>query len=186
MQIAVLASGNGSNFEAIVRASKRGEIKSQISVLIVDKKSSYAITRAKYLGVKYVIVELANFSDKQSYEQEIVNILKAYNIDFICLAGYMKIVSETLLSAYQGRIINIHPTLLPKYKGKFGFDLSLESMDEELGATVHHVNNQLDGGEIIDQIRFLRKGKTLEELEKELHENEHILYVRVIKEMEEK
>lgn len=185
MRLAIMASGNGSNFEAIVKACKKNKLQSSVEILVVDKKDAYAINRAKYLNINYKVLELKDFDSKEDYEKEIVKIFKNLRIELVCLAGYMKIVSNTILNSFEGNIINIHPSLLPKYPGIDGLEQALKANEENIGITIHYVNKDIDAGKIIKQISFSVVNKTKEEIIKELHRKEHLLYIDVLKKLEE-
>ena len=189
MNLAIFASGNGSNFQAIADSINNGFLKeAQIKILIVDHKDAYAIKRAEKLSIPYKIFELKQFRDKAEYEKAILEVLEENKIELICLAGYMKIVSETLLNVYEGRIINIHPALLPSFKGAHGILDAYNYGCKVFGVTIHYVSKELDGGKIISQRAFEYYGNDIEELERKIHEVEHILYPETIKKiiMEEK
>jgi len=181
MNIAVFASGNGTNFEAISNAIKNKTISNcEIKILIVDRKNAYAITRAKNLGIPYKYVNSTKFNSREEYELEIINILKELNIDLIVLAGYMKIITNVLLEAYKDRIINIHPALLPSFKGAHGIRDAFNYGCKVYGVTIHHVSSELDGGKIIAQRAFEYYGNDIDELETKIHDLEHSLYPEVI------
>lgn len=177
MKLAIFASGNGSNFQAIAEAILEGKIADcQLKLLLVDHKDIYAIERAKKLHVPYEVVLLKDFANKKDYEERIISILHKYDVDFIALAGYMKIVSETLLNAYKNRIINIHPALLPSFKGAHGIQDAFDYGCKVFGVTIHYVSAELDGGKIIAQKAFEYYGDDIDELEKKIHAVEHELY----------
>ena len=140
MRIGVMCSGKGTNFENIVRTCKDDEV----VLMIHNKKKCGAADKADKLGIIRCPV-------KAKHEDQIVQLFQAYSVDIIVLAGWMRIVHSTLLQAYPKRIINVHPSLLPKYKGLNAVEQALESGDKETGCTVHFVNEELDGGEIIMQ-----------------------------------
>jgi len=175
--IAVFASGNGTNFECIVDAIEKGNIKDCVlKVLIVDRAKAYVIERAKNHNIKYVYVNVKKFKSREEYDSHIVDILKEYNIDLICLAGYMKIITDKLLNAYPNKIINIHPALLPSFKGAHGIKDAFDYGCKVFGVTIHYVTSELDGGKIITQKAFEYYGNDLNELETKVHEVEHELY----------
>ncbi|MCR5787139.1 MAG: phosphoribosylglycinamide formyltransferase [Acholeplasmatales bacterium] len=179
--IAIFASGNGTNFEAIVNAVNNKIIKNAVvSILIVDRHKAYAIERAKKLNIPYVYVNATKFNTREEYENEIINILKPYNIDIICLAGYMKILTHVLLDEYENRIINIHPALLPSFKGAHGIKDAFDYGCKVFGVTVHYVSSELDSGKIIAQRAFEYYGNSLDDLETKIHSVEHILYPEAI------
>lgn len=179
-KIAVFASGYGSNFEAIVRAAKSGQIDCEVALLVCDKPSAHVVQTAKELGVKSFVFSAKDFSSKQDYEAMIVEQLKAADVELVCLAGYMRIVGEVLLNAYSGRIINLHPSLLPSFKGARAIEQALEYGVKIFGATIHYVDASLDGGKIIAQRAIPYEGRDLEELTAMIHAIEHSLYVETI------
>lgn len=181
MNLAIFASGNGTNFEAIAEAIKEGKIQNaEIKILIVDHEDAYAIKRAESLHIPYKVFLLKNYPGKKEYEEDILSTLKENSIDLICLAGYMKIISDTLLSAYENKIINIHPALLPSFKGAHGIQDAFDYGCKVFGVTIHYVSKELDGGKIIAQRAFEYDGDNVEELEKKIHEVEHVLYPETI------
>ncbi len=181
MNLAIFASGNGTNFQAIANAIKEGKIQNaKIKILIVDHEDAYAIKRAESLHIPYKVFLLKNYPGKKEYEEDILSTLKENSIDLICLAGYMKIISETLLSDYENKIINIHPALLPSFKGAHGIQDAFDYGCKVFGVTIHYVSKELDGGKIIAQRAFEYDGDDVEELEKKIHEVEHVLYPETI------
>lgn len=181
MNIAVFASGNGSNFEAIVEATKQGIIEGQVELLICDQKNAYVLERAKKAGVPSAVFSPKSFNSKELYEQEILDLLQAAQIDLIALAGYMRIVGPTLLTAYPEKILNIHPALLPAYPGRNGIRDAYEDGAVNTGVTIHYVDEGIDSGPIIAQelvrIEITDNVATLEE---KVHRVEHRLYPTVI------
>ena len=179
-RIAIFASGSGTNFEALVNETyKNGEI----VLLVCDKPEAYVIERAKNHNIPYAIFELKKFENKAKYEEAIVNKLKDEKIDLVLLAGYMKIVDETLLNAYEGKIINIHPALLPSFKGAHGIADAYNYGVKIMGVTIHYVNKEVDGGKIIAQDCFHLNGETLDEAEAKIHQIEHKLFPETLKKL---
>lgn len=181
--IVVFASGNGSNFESIAAACKSGEIKAEIKLLVCDKKEAYAIERAKKYGIETLVLSPKDFPTKTDYELEILKKLSKTDIDLICLAGYMRIIGDTLLIPYQGKIINTHPALLPSFKGMHAIEQAFEYGVKIYGITIHYVDSTLDGGKIIDQASLYYDGNDIEYLKEELLKIEHKLYISVIKKL---
>lgn len=183
MNIAIFASGNGSNFQAIVKAIKKGKISSaQVQLLVCDKPGAFVLKRAKKAGIKSLLVELSDFKTKDEYEQKILKELKKENIELIVLAGYMKIVGNCLLEAFPNRIINIHPALLPSFKGAQAIKEAFEYGVKVTGVTVHFVDKDVDHGPIIIQKEVkIEKDDTLESLEAKIHKIEHKIYPECIK-----
>lgn len=177
VNVAVFASGSGSNFENIATS----DLPLSIKVLIVDNKDAKAIERAKRLNVPYEIVERSG-KTKEEFEAEILNVLKDKNIEYILLAGFMKILSAEFIERYDRKIINIHPSLLPSFKGKNGILDAYNYGVKVSGVTVHYVDSGIDTGEIIDQEPVvLRDDDTLESFEEKIHEAEYKLYIRALK-----
>jgi phosphoribosylglycinamide formyltransferase-1 len=173
-KIAVFASGNGSNFQVIAE-------KFDVSFVFADHRDAYVLERAKNLQVPAYAFELKEFENKAAYEQAIIDLLDEYEIDLVCLAGYMKIVGPTLLAAYEGRIINIHPAYLPEFPGAHGIEDAWNAGVEQSGVTIHWVDSGVDTGQIIDQVRVPRLADdTLDSFETRIHETEYQLYPKVI------
>lgn len=181
VKIAVFASGNGSNFENLVLKMKDGLLKGDIVFLIVDKKNAFALERAKKLGIEAIFIDPKSFSSKEEHEKEIVSNLKERDIKFIALAGYMRIIGETLLKEYEGRIVNIHPSYLPELKGKDSIKRAFEAKKDFTGVTVHFVDGGVDTGKVIYQEKIVIDKKwSLEELEEKVHEIEHKIYPKAL------
>ncbi len=152
-----------------------------MGLLVCDKTEAYVIERAKKLGVETLVLAPKDFATKADYEAEILKHLDG--VDLICLAGYMRLVGDTLLDAFPNRIINIHPSLLPAYKGAHAIRDAFEAGETTYGVTIHYVNKELDGGQIIAQESFEYTGHDLDELEAKVHAVEHRLYVDTVKKM---
>lgn len=179
--IAVFASGNGSNFEAIATACLNNEInRARVSLLICDKHHAFALQRAKRLNIPAFEFDPKAFGSKSEYEQKILETLRAYSIDLICLAGYMRIVGSTLLEAFPKKILNIHPSLLPAFKGAMAIIEAFEFGVKVFGVTVHLIDGAIDEGTIIAQRAFEYHGDSITEVETKIHEIEHDLYPEAI------
>ena len=173
-KIAIFASGNGSNFQVIAEQFP-------VEFVFSDHRDAYVLERSGKLGVKSYAFELREFDSKAAYEQAIVDLLEEHQIDLVCLAGYMKIVGPTLLSAYEGRIINIHPAYLPEFPGAHGIEDAWNADVTESGVTIHWVDSGVDTGKIIQQVRVPRLAEdTLESFEARIHEAEYKLYPEVL------
>lgn len=182
-RIAIFASGSGSNFEAIVRAAKDGKIPGcEIVLCVCDQRGAYVIERAEKHHIPVLVTHPRDFGgSKADFEAAIADVLDAERIDLVCLAGYMRICGPTLLGRYEGRIINIHPALLPSFPGAHGIRDAFEYGVKVFGVTVHYVNAEVDGGRIIDQEGFHYDGGDIAELESMIHAVEHRLYPQTIK-----
>jgi phosphoribosylglycinamide formyltransferase-1 len=182
MNIAVFASGRGTNFSAIIRAVKKGTIKANLSLLVCDNPQAGAIARAKRAGVKVALVKREDFSTKEDFEAKIIQHLKEEKIDLIALAGFMRIIGSGILSEYKGSIINIHPALLPSFKGAQGIKEAFDYGVKITGVTVHFVDEKMDHGPIILQAALkLEEADTLESVEEKIHNIEHKLYPEAIR-----
>ena len=179
-KIAVFASGNGSNFEAIAQSAAEKKIEAEVKLLICDKPQAFVIERAKKFGIETHILEPKNFSSKSEYEQKIVELLEQNEIDLICLAGYMRIVGVTILEKYEGKIINIHPALLPAFKGATAIEDAFRFGVKVFGVTVHLIDSTIDGGTIVAQRAFEYHGQDIDEVEKKIHTIEHELFPEAI------
>ncbi len=186
-RIAIFGSGNGSNFEVIARACASGEIPSaQVVLMVCDRKGAPIVQRAERLEIPALVLNPKDFASKGEYEAHIVEELRRCEVSLICLAGYMRIVGSTLLEPFVGRIINLHPSLLPSFRGAHAMEQALECGVKCFGATIHYVSEELDGGQIIDQRAFNYYGDSIEELEEIMHRVEHPLYVDSIKKIIDK
>lgn len=180
-RIAVFASGRGTNFEAIVSASERGEIPARVVLVVTDKPEAEVVQRASQHGVPCFAFRPKEYASKEAYEREIVVRCEEAGVELICLAGYMRLVGETLLAGYGGRIINIHPSLLPAFRGARALEQALEAGVKVFGVTIHEVDASLDGGRILAQRAFAYEGEDIEELERRVHAVEYPLYVETIR-----
>ena len=177
IKVAVLVSGGGTNLGALISAEKKGIIKSgNISLVISNKVGAYALERAKAAGIEAMTVTKAECGSQEAFEDRLIYELKSRGIELIVLAGFMAILSEKFTSAYENRIINVHPSLIPSFCGKGFYGLkvhkaALEYGVKVTGATVHFVNEIPDGGRIILQKSVnIRKGDTPEILQKRVME----------------
>lgn len=181
VNIAVFASGNGSNFENIVKA-KLSSV--NVKLLIVDKEKAYAIERANHLGIPYVYVNPKAFPSKKEYELKIMEYLQEYEIELIVLAGYMRFIGEVLLKNYPQRIVNIHPAYLPAFPGAHGIQDAYKAKVSETGVTIHYVDEGVDTGEIIHQEKLkIDPDWSLATLEEHVHALEYKLYPKVIEQL---
>ena len=146
----VFISGQGINLKNLILYSRNNNFPIKISLIVSNNSKAYGLNYAKKFKIPLVLVD----TKKRNYENKILLNLKKFNISFICLAGYMKIISNKLIKEYKNRIINVHPSLLPKYKGLNTFAKMLKNKEKKAGCTVHYVNAKLDGGNIIIQKSF--------------------------------
>ena len=175
--IAVLVSGGGTNLQALIDAEKAGKIPhGKIRLVLASNDKAYALQRAAAAGIESAVVSRKNYSSQQEYDQAIVDVLKAHDIDMVILAGFLSILGETVIRAYPDRIINIHPSLIPSFCGKGFYGLkvheaALEKGVKVTGATVHLVNEIPDGGRILLQKAvYIEDGDTPEVLQRRVME----------------
>lgn len=182
MNIAVFASGRGTNFSAIAKAVKKGFIKANLSLLVCDNPQAAVIAKAKRAGVKIALVKREDFAEKKDFEKRITQYLEEYKIGLIILAGFMRMLSAEFVQRHKGSIINIHPALLPSFKGSKGIEDAFDYGVKVTGVTVHFVDEKMDHGAVIlqQQVR-IEEGDTLESLEEKIHKIEHRLYPQAVK-----
>ena len=180
--LAVLCSGFGSNLQAIINSLKKGSIKARIAVVLSDQVDAYALVRAKKAGLDIAVVQAADFPNRESYDKHVVKILRKYKVDYVLLAGFMRIISPYFVKSFNNRIINIHPSLLPSFKGVNGIGDALKYGVKTTGVTVHFVDKDLDAGPIIAQKAVeVKEEDTEDSLAERIHKVEHRLYPDAIK-----
>ncbi|MBA2876840.1 phosphoribosylglycinamide formyltransferase [Thermaerobacillus caldiproteolyticus] len=181
-RIAIFASGSGTNFQAIVDAARKGDLQAKVSLLVCDRPGAKVIERAKQEHIPSFVFRPKDYASKADFEQEILTQLKEKEVEFIVLAGYMRLIGPTLLAAYEGKIVNIHPSLLPAFPGKDAIVQAYRAGVKITGVTVHYVDEGMDTGPIIAQRAIpIHEGESLEQLETRIHELEHQLYPSVLK-----
>lgn len=185
-RIAVFASGSGSNFQAIADAIASGRLDAELALLVCDRPKAKVVERAAACGVETFAFRPKDYSSKEAYETEIVAKLREKQVDLVVLAGYMRIVSDTLLGPYEGRMINIHPSLLPSFPGLDAIGQAIAHGVKITGVTVHVVDGGMDTGPIIAQRAVaIAEDDTSETLEAKIHPVEHELYPAVIRAIRE-
>lgn len=183
-KIAIFASGSGSNFQAIVDAISSDVLTAEVSLLVCDRSDAFAIKRAEHRSIPYFSFDPKNYLSKLEYEIDILEELQSRKVDFIVLAGYMRLIGPTLLKEYEGRIVNIHPSLLPAFPGKDAIGQALAAGVKVSGVTVHFVDKGMDTGPIIEQREVLLvEGETKESLQEKIHLVEHQLYPSVLQKL---
>lgn len=181
-RIAVFASGSGSNLQALLdRAAEGGLGGGEVVLVVCDKPEAKAVSRAQQAGVPALVVVPKEYPDKSAYEARILAELTAKRVDFIVLAGYMRLVGPTLLEPYRGRILNLHPSLLPMFPGKDAIGQALAAGVPYTGVTVHFVDEGMDTGPVIAQETVpIEENETRETLEAKIHALEHRLLPQVV------
>ena len=180
--IIVLISGRGSNLKSIINATKDKNYPASISLVISDNKNALGLKTAQDNNINTLIVERDTFANIYSFEKNLIEKIIFYNPCLICLAGFMRVLSKEFVDKFRGKIINIHPSLLPKYKGLNTHEKAINAGDEYAGCTVHYVTEQLDSGKIISQQKVkIEKNDNIETLNKKVLEVEHKIYPEAIK-----
>jgi formyltetrahydrofolate-dependent phosphoribosylglycinamide formyltransferase len=173
----VFISGKGSNLQKLIKSSREYNFPINIKIIISNKKYAPGLILAKKFAIPYYFIESNNYRS----EIEILNILKKNQISIICLAGFMKILSKNFINNFRGKIINIHPSLLPKYKGTNTFSRILKNKEKFTGCTVHYVNDKLDSGKIILKRMFeLNNSENVESLKSKTQEMEYRAYSEAV------
>ncbi len=180
-KLAILISGEGSNLQAIIDAITRGTLDARIDMVISNKASARGLGRARQAGIPAVVVAAIKGQSREEYDQRLLDTLAPTAPDLIVLAGFMRILSADFVRFYKGRIINIHPSLLPAYKGMDTHQRVLDAGETWHGATVHFVTEKLDDGKTIIQSRIpVEPDDTAESLQQRVHIEEHVIYPRAI------
>jgi phosphoribosylglycinamide formyltransferase-1 len=181
MNIAVFASGNGSNFQAIVDAVQSGRVNVNVALLVCDKPNAKVVERARQTGVPVFVFEAKQYATREDYEREILVALEQHRIELIVLAGYMRLITDVLVTPWYGKMINIHPALLPSFPGVNGIRQALEYGVKVTGVTVHFVDGGMDSGPIIAQTPVpIEETDTEQTLATRIHQAEHQLLTQVI------
>ena len=179
MRAVILISGNGSNLQSIIDSSDKINLK--ICCVLSNKENAFGLIRAKNAQINFSFIDPLLFESKLAYDQELISIIDSYEAELIILAGYMRILSGSFITRYFGKILNIHPSLLPKYPGLDTHQRAIDNRENEHGASVHFVTKKLDGGPVICQeFVTVESSDDAETLSSKVLKKEHILYPRVI------
>ena len=180
-RFAVFVSGNGSNLQAIIDAVQKGTIKAELALVVSTSAKALALQRAENAGIKTKVFSPKDYTNTQSVDRDMVIHLKEEKIDFVVLAGYMRILTAFFVKQFPDKILNIHPSLLPSFKGGQGIKDAYTYGVKVTGVTVHFVNEKVDNGPIVLQEGIKIKEKmTLEELEAKIHKIEHRIYPKAV------
>ncbi|MDN4494897.1 phosphoribosylglycinamide formyltransferase [Ureibacillus aquaedulcis] len=182
-KIAVFASGSGSNFQAIQQAIEDGKLDARIEIVVTDKPDAYVVKRAGNFNIAVFSFVAKQYASKADYEQEIIDTLKEHEVDWIILAGYMRLIGSTLLSAFSNRIVNIHPSLLPSFPGKDAIGQAMEHGVKVTGVTVHFVDEGMDTGPILSQAAVEVVDGDRSATEARIHAVEHELYTSTLQKL---
>ncbi len=180
--IVVLISGSGSNLQAILDACKTGFIAGRVSAVISNKAGVYGLERAAAADVKTLVLDHKAYADRTSYDKALMAAIDAEQADLVVLAGFMRILTPEFVSHYQGRLLNIHPSLLPKYQGLNTHQRAIDAGDTEHGCSVHFVTAELDGGPVVLQAKVpVFSDDDAAAVAARVHEQEHRIYPLVVR-----
>ena len=181
-RIVVLISGSGTNLQAIIDASQADDYPGSIVGVVSNKSDAYGLTRAENANIATIALSHKDFDSRESYDQALIAEIDKLSPDVIVLAGFMRILSPAFVKHYQGKLLNIHPSLLPKYQGLNTHQRAIDAGDKEHGVSVHFVTEELDGGPVILQAKVpVFEEDTSDDLAARVHEQEHRIYPLVVK-----
>lgn len=182
MKVAIFASGNGTNFEELARQFQNHDIPGDLVLLFCDHPDAHVMERAKKFDVPAYSWTVKECGGKEAYEKRILDLLQKKDVDFVILAGYLRVVGSTLLNYYEGHMVNLHPAWLPEYPGLHSIERAYNDHQDQTGVTVHFVDSGLDSGPIIMQERVpIYPSDSLATLEARVHATEHRLYPQAVK-----
>lgn len=181
LRVVVLISGSGTNLQAIIDAQQRGAIPIDIKAVISNRPGAGGLHRAQRAGLPALVLDHTTFTSRDAFDQQLQEKTDAFAPDLIVLAGFMRILTPQFVQHYAGRLLNIHPSLLPKFQGLNTHQRALDAGEKVHGASVHFVTTELDGGPVVAQARLMiQNGETAIALATRVHELEHALYPQVI------
>ena len=181
LKLGVLLSGGGTNLQAIIDATNNGSLDASIELVVSSKPGVYGLTRAKTAGIPTLAMSKEDYTNPLAADERIASALKEASVDYVVMAGYMRMVREPLLQAFPNKIVNIHPALLPSFVGAHGIEDAFNYGVKVTGITVHFANEEYDKGPIIAQETvIIEEDDTLESLEEKMHKVEHALYPKAL------
>jgi phosphoribosylglycinamide formyltransferase-1 len=182
LALVVLISGNGSNLQAIIDAIRDEGLNAEVRAVISNNPDAYGLTRAREADIPAMVLDHRNYKSREAYDQELQALIDRYQPQLVVLAGFMRILTADFVKHYDGRMLNIHPSLLPKYQGLNTHQRVLEAGDNIHGVSIHFVTPELDGGPVILQAEVpVHPGDTAEDLAQRIHQQEHVIYPLVIR-----
>ncbi|MDP2244136.1 phosphoribosylglycinamide formyltransferase [Pseudomonas sp.] len=175
--VVVLISGSGSNLQALIDSIAHDGNPARVSAVISNRADAYGLERAKQAGIATAVLDHKQFEGREAFDAALVEAIDAFEPQLVVLAGFMRILTPGFVRHYAGRLLNIHPSLLPKYKGLHTHQRALEAGDSEHGCSVHFVTEELDGGPLVVQAVIpVRANDTLDSLAQQVHRQEHVIY----------
>jgi phosphoribosylglycinamide formyltransferase-1 len=181
-KVGVLISGNGSNLQALIDACAAANYPAEITAVISNKVDAYGINRASTAGIATHVLDHTKYKNREEFDRAVHSLLMHHSVKIVCLAGFMRLLSPWFVNEWQGRLLNIHPSLLPAFKGAHAVRDALAAGAKETGCTVHHVINEVDAGEVILQAKVpVLANDTEKTLHERIHEAEHKIYPQALK-----
>ncbi|MCG7565223.1 Phosphoribosylglycinamide formyltransferase [Pseudoalteromonas sp. THAF3] len=181
-RLVVLISGSGSNLQAIIDACAAGNVPAEVCAVISNKADAYGLERARNSGIRAEVLDHKAFASRDEYDVALGELIDSFSPDCVVLAGFMRILTPSLVQKFKGKMLNIHPSLLPKYQGLNTHQRALDANDKVHGVSVHFVTEELDGGPVIVQAQVpIENGDTAQTLAQKVHAQEHIIYPLVVK-----
>ena len=184
-QLAVLISGNGSNLQSFIDACAADELDADIAIVLSNRPDAFGLERARQANIPAAVIDHRDYPSREAFDQAMLDALAPFEIDLVILAGFMRILTPVFINAYRGRLLNIHPSLLPKYPGLNTHQRAIEADEFAAGATVHFVTNELDGGPpVIQAQESIRKGVNKDDaksLAARVLKREHLIYPMAVK-----
>lgn len=179
-KIVVLISGGGSNLQSLIDSIQAGQLNAQISAVLSNRSDAFGLERAQRVDIPTTAIDHRQFDSREAFDAQLMHAIDRHQPDLVILAGFMRILSVGFVQHYQGRLLNIHPSLLPKYPGLHTHQRAIDAGDTEAGATVHFVTEQLDGGPTIAQATVaIEDGDSADSLAQRILIKEHQLYPQV-------
>jgi len=187
MSFIVLISGNGSNLQSIIDSIDAGQINASLSAVISNNTDAYGLTRANNHAIETRVIDHRLYDSRDSFDQALQQCIGEFEPDYIVLAGFMRILGSALIQAYKNKILNIHPSLLPNYKGLNTYRRAMDNRETEHGVSIHVVTAELDDGPVLMRGRYaIEDGDTLSDLQHKGHKLEHRMYPKIIQWLSEK
>ncbi len=181
INVVVLISGNGSNLQAMIDNINAGHVDATISCVISNNADAYGLARAQHANIPTAMLNHKDYTDRASYDNALTKLIDGYQPDLVALAGFMRILGDDIVDHFKNRMINIHPSLLPKYRGLHTHEQVIANGDKEHGCSIHFVTSELDSGPVIKQAKLtVSPDDTVESLKQRIHQLEHKLYPEVI------
>ncbi len=181
LKLVVLISGNGSNLQAIIDAIQSGSLNAEIVAVISNRPGVRGLERATEAGIPAETLDHTQFESREAFDQAMMQLIDQYQPELVILAGFMRILTDEFVGHYDGRMLNIHPSLLPEFRGLNTHQRALEANVRQHGVSVHYVSNELDGGPLVLQaVIDVNDNDTIETLQQRVHQQEHIIYPMVI------